>query len=796
MRPRAFRAVSILAAVGGLVAAGPSDFQLFAAVAPRFSVESYDLYLEVFIEGTSTGLIARFHRDADGLFAVDPVELYNVGLVPQSSALRPDGLIDIAMLRQVSFVYDEANQSINFVADPDARTTHVIDATPAWNRTTPEAETSFGAVLNYAISVNVGGPASSDPGAGFATWIEPRIVGRFGTFSSAFVIRAPSGGPSTVTRLDTLWSFSSVGRLTTYRVGDFISGGLPWTRPARLGGIHIQRNFDLRPDLVTFPVPQLSGTAAVPSTVEVYINNIRRYSENIPAGPFEIVGLPFVTGAGQARIIVRDELGREQVSETPFYASPMLLAAGILDYSLELGFPRHDFGSASGGYRGALMASGTVRYGLNDRLTLEGHFEAGAALLNGGIGAAFTLGHRGVASLAVAGAGGGGGFGVQLAGAVDLAAGRFRFHGAIQRTFGDYQDIASTAGGTCAPAPAPCFTDPLRARDQLVLSLPIRDNIAALALSYTNVEFDGGDRSRVVGLSLTRSLAGSGSLFATMFADLDDDSMFGVAAGFSIALGRDQHLSVSVDESPAGPSVATTLAWSTGDDRLDWRLRDIEGTNSSRQATLFFEPDIARVQLGVGQAPGGFQGIARIEGAVVFAGGSFFMTAPTRDAFAVVDVGVPGVPVLYENRDAGETNRRGTLLIPNVRSYRANHIAIDPAALPIDTRVGRTDLTVVPADGGAVVARFDVEEAAMAAVIVLRDERGDFVAAGSIGSLNGGRQDFVVGYDGIAYLTRLAAANIIVVDLADGGRCHADFAFAPAPGSQVNIPVRCMAGVP
>jgi outer membrane usher protein len=62
-----------------------------------------------------------------------------------------------------------------------------------------------------------------------------------------------------------------------------------------------------------------------------------------------------------------------------------------------------------------------------------------------------------------------------------------------------------------------------------------------------------------------------------------------------------------------------------------------------------------------------------------------------------------------------------------------------------------------------------------------------------MGSLNGGREDFVVGYDGMAYLTRLAAANSIVVDLPDGSRCRAEFAFAPSAGAQAIIPVRCTA---
>ena len=62
----------------------------------------------------------------------------------------------------------------------------------------------------------------------------------------------------------------------SYRAGDTISGRtLAWTRPIRLGGLQVQRNFALRPDLVTLPLPSYSGSAAVPSTVDVYVNNIK-----------------------------------------------------------------------------------------------------------------------------------------------------------------------------------------------------------------------------------------------------------------------------------------------------------------------------------------------------------------------------------------------------------------------------------------------------------------------------------------------------------------------------------------
>ena len=40
-----------------------------------------------------------------------------------------------------------------------------------------------------------------------------------------------------------------------------------WTRPVRLGGGQVQRNFGIRPDLITMPLPSLSSSAAVASTV-------------------------------------------------------------------------------------------------------------------------------------------------------------------------------------------------------------------------------------------------------------------------------------------------------------------------------------------------------------------------------------------------------------------------------------------------------------------------------------------------------------------------------------------------
>ncbi|PMW75446.1 fimbrial assembly protein, partial [Pseudomonas sp. GW460-12-1-14-LB3] len=90
-----------------------------------------------------------------------------------------------------------------------------------------------------------------------------------------------------------------------------------------------------------------------------------------------------------AQVVVRDTLGRETKTTLPFYSSNLLLQKGLLDFSAEAGFPRRNFGTESDDYVGDAMGFATARYGVADWLTLEGHFEGGVDLLNGGVGMAF-----------------------------------------------------------------------------------------------------------------------------------------------------------------------------------------------------------------------------------------------------------------------------------------------------------------------------------------------------------------------------------------------------------------------
>jgi len=78
----------------------------------------------------------------------------------------------------------------------------------------------------------------------------------------------------------------------------------------------------------------------VPSTADIYINNVKTYSQDISPGPFVLNNLPALTGSGTARVVLRDASGRATETVLPFYASSVLLAPGALDFSVEAGVPR------------------------------------------------------------------------------------------------------------------------------------------------------------------------------------------------------------------------------------------------------------------------------------------------------------------------------------------------------------------------------------------------------------------------------------------------------------------------
>jgi len=746
------------------------------------------LVLEVVINGRHAGRVSEF-IDRDGTLHFLASDLEELGLVLPPGLAASTNPIPFSSLPNLRVEVDEAKTLTIAASDAALRPTRIGAVSPT--KLTPLTKAQFGALLNYDSAITF-----SDRRASGGALVGLRLFGPYGVVeSSALVSIAPPDGQSKFARLETTFTFTQSSKLRRWRVGDVVTGALPWTRAVRLGGVQVASDFGLRPDLITFPLPTISSSAAVPSTVNVMVNGIRQLSETVQPGPFAISTLPVVSGAGEVSVTLLDALGQPTLITMPFYASSALLKPGLASYSLEIGVVREDYGLRTDHYSGWAVNQSS-RFGLTDWLTLETHVEAtkGLALIGGG--AAMLVGTLGVANVAVAGSTGGGGAGGIVSAGFQRVSRKLNFGISGSYATRDFRDIAAVHG-----SPVPKATLDANLGYQLgkwgSLGIAYNRRMTRAAQSASAPEFEGQDtEDRQVELltgSYSVSVGGFSNLHATGFKDLRDKDAYGLGVGLSFPLGRSAHASVDATLDRGGVNHSINMvrtAQRPGD--FGYRLRVSEGAAPQRSAEGEYLASWGRLTAGVDQFSGRFAARAGARGALVLAGGDLFASDHIHDSFVVVSTGVVGgVPVMYENRLVGRSNKSGKLLIPSLRSFQDNRLSIDSTLLPADVEVGQTTMVVRPADRSGVSVDFGVRRA-HAALITLHDKLGQALPLGSIARVEGA-QDQPVGHDGAAYVTGLKPKNRLEVALPDGTSCAVQFDYQPVTGDIPLIgPLRCL----
>ena len=784
-------AVVLVAMAGISTATAQSMTSIPRARGDQSVVEVRKLFLEVIINDISTGVLAAFNEVDGGGLSAAPEDLEAAGLIAMPEARDQQGRIVLDVLPGVAYRVDEISQRLYVTTTDHARVIRRIDAYNRQKLLTPRSD--YGAVINYSLFAATGGLSDLDFGRldTASGTFNLRLFSPYGLVNHAFIAGRTGDWADDVVRLQSTWSYADPRRMLTYRVGDFVSGGLSWTRPVYLGGAQVQRNFAIRPDVITKPLPTFSGSAAVPSTIEVYTQNTRTWSSNVAAGPFEVVNLPIIGRQGEARVVLKDSQGRETVTSLPFYSSDKLLQEGLFYFSAEAGFPRRSYGVLSDDYASDAFAILSGRYGLTNQLTLEGHLEAGEKLVSGGMGAAYLLGRYGVASFAAAGSAYEDRAGALASAALELRWKGWSLYGRIQRTFGDYDDVASVTS-TSKHEDAlgrPLVATVPRAIDQVSLSVPLPYERAHLQLAYTRMDHDIWYDSEILSLNYSHEIWPRATFRASLFQNFGDAGGAGAYAGISIALDSGIAASAGYDYSDGhGRLMADVIKAERPEaGSIGWRARVVEGEDPVRAAAASYRSQFARFETTVTQYGDDVRGTASVDGALAFAGMGVFATQRIYDSFAVVDVGAPNVEVSYQNRPVGVTDRWGRILVPNLHSHIPNAISIDPSNLPVDADIPTTKEVVVPMQGSGVVVGFGLGQESRAALVGFVDAVGKPLKAGAAVRLDGVKQPSIIGYSGQAFLDELSESNMATVELTDGTTCRAEFTYRPEPGVQVRI---------
>ncbi|RYZ83071.1 MAG: fimbrial biogenesis outer membrane usher protein, partial [Moraxellaceae bacterium] len=198
--------------------------------------------------------------------------------------------------------------------------------------------------------------------------------------------------PSGYTRFETYFQRDNEANLQTTTIGDVINATPNWGRSIRMGGIRIARDYELNPNIITYPLPEFYGESALPGSVDLIINNQISWRDQVTSGPFAISMVPYISGAGVAQVVTTNAQGQQVRQAVNFYVTSELLAPKMFDYDITIGFRRKDFGLASNSYDDNPLISTSLRYGLNRYFTPQLLVQAGDGLRLGGAGLTFLAG--------------------------------------------------------------------------------------------------------------------------------------------------------------------------------------------------------------------------------------------------------------------------------------------------------------------------------------------------------------------------------------------------------------------
>jgi outer membrane usher protein len=746
------------------------------------------LLLEVQVNGHSIGKIGEFTLRHGQLLA-RASELRDLGFqVPDSLASDPNDLVPLYDLPGFTWYLDQKKQELLVtVSDNRLLPTMLQSNGRAGAEGRRVIESGTGMTLNYDIANTLANGQSGATGS-----LDLRAFSPKGVVSSEWLAyggaTSNGSGTNTAIRLDTAYTFADVNTLRRYTLGDFITGGLAWTRPVRLEGAQIRSDFSMRPDLVTFPLPYITGTAAVPSTVNVLADGNLVISNQVAAGPFQTSQLPVMSGAGTISMTVTNTLGQQVTLSQPFYASSSLLAPGLQTFAGQAGLVRLNWGSASNDY-GKFAGTAIYRRGLTRKFTIEGSAEETSGAIMAGAGGVAQVGNLGVLNFALAASTGSGHAGAQISLGAQRIGRMFSIGASAIIANRNYRDVASLNGDGIPRKQLSAFS-----------SLSLK-RFGSAGVAYAGDDQDASPtapqledapiaHSHVFSANYSVQLHRV-SIYLSEFRDMSSSGSGGLQIGVTIPLGRRSSVDISAASDESGQVQVQKSASQIG----DWGYDAYVSTGSSDHefGQVQYKSSVGLFTAGVDSSGG--QTTLRLEsqGALSFVDKGLFPSNTIYDSFAIVDTSpMPHVHVFQENRDVGRTNSSGRLLVPDLRSFDLNHLAIEATDIPADVTIPNASKEVRPQDRSGVVVKFPIKFS-HGALLRLVDEDGVSIPLGSTATLQATGTAVPVGYDGDAYVENLNPHNEITVERMDGRRCTIAFYYRPVPGEIPSIgPLRCL----
>jgi outer membrane usher protein len=493
----------------------------------------------------------------------------------------------------------------------------------------------------------------------------------------------------------------------------------------------------------------------------------------VPPGPFSISTPPLVAGDGEVLLKVTDLAGQEQLISQRFYASTVLLADGLSDYSFEAGVLRRNYGSLSNDYGDALV-SGGWRHGLKNNLTIEAGAsfqQHGPAGLLAGISAGMA--GIGIGSMAIGLSHGDAGTGMQMGLGFEQRSAKHSFAARMQFASSDYRQSGID------PAQA------LRRLDSLFYGYRL-DHLGSIGVSYTRQQRMGTEPVSIANISFSSRQSDWGSLGLSLIQTRSDRTDRSLNLFWAMSLGRGTSTSAFHAQPAHGDAQQIVNLQKNMEPGEGWGYRLQAAHNAAQQASVYGQNAFGMGRIEVAELENHTSLRAGLSSGVALLDGKGFLTRRIDSSFGLVRMpGFANVRIYVDNQLAARTDADGFALLPRLYPYMKNNVSVEQLDVPLDAQIDTLRISPVPAWRSGVLIDVPVR-AASGATLDLQLDDGTPVPAGATVTLTSDDErepeTFIVGHQGLLYLSGLKAENQLQVRW-PGGQCTVSVSYAAEKGS-------------
>lgn len=754
--------------------------------AENTATNKMQLYLELIVNGASTGHIAVIDYE-QGEFFILPQDLAATNIAESHWQFAPKNTKNKISLNNIDGVSVEYEQNMQRL---------LISVPPSWlpgnelsllgNRQYQPALTDTGAVLNYDLFVS-----KNHHNTNLGLWHEFRTFGRYGALTTSGTYRKSfknnNNNQNKYLRYDTKFRYSNDSRLLTFEAGDIITRTLSWNNAVRLAGVQLSHHFSLRPDIITYPMPQFSGENDLPTAVDLFVNGSKVNSENIDSGPFTLSNIPFISGAGEATVVTTDALGRSVSTTVQLYVTETLLRPGLTDYSVALGSFRKNYGLKNFDY-GDFAFDGNFRHGLTRYFTLEGRAGGTRDLQLFGVGGVTQLNVFGSLNFAYTKSYWKSESGSKMNLGYRYIHRNFSFSAQHERHYKAFRPLSEESQ----------IIVPDKQNYQLTLGIPLKQ-FGTLGVGYFYNQRKDDKESKVMNISWSKSFQDWGSFYAAINKNYDENNFSGVFQ-WNIPLfskRRDIFSLLSQRNSEKKWSQRVNYQRSVYDDSgLGWNLsyQFNDGNDDYRQADGIWRTKQFELKGGVYGTNSNNTVWGNANGAVILMDNHLFASRAINDTFVVVSTEkVPNIGVYYDNRYLGNTDRDGYFVISEGASYYAGRYSIDPSNAPISMKVDKIERILLLREKSGYLLRFGLKPI-RTAYVALVDQKGNPLSMGLKAELNG-QSVSDIGWDGMVYYDNIENDNKIIVEFPDHSTCSVLFSVSAEKSRLSNKKLTCIKDV-